>query len=373
MEELKRCTKCIMPNTKPDLSFDDEGVCDACQSSEAKQLIDWDAREKEFCKVLEKYKNKDGSNYDCIIPVSGGKDSTFQTYMIKKYGLNPLCVTWAPAMRTDLGKKNIEGLQRLGVDHIQFTANPVTYRKLFKEALIRLGDPCWSCHLGIFTYPVRIAVLYKVPLIIWGENPQLEYGGPEAARKSHILDKRWLHEFGGLMGNRLEAMVSDDIPMRDLQSLVYPSKEELDEVGVTGIFLGTYFKWDAMAQTEIIKKHGFRVKEDGPAEGCYHNYENLDCKLNVLHTYLKYLKFGFGKATDHLCLDIRHKRMTREKALEEIKEFDGTKPKEHLKEICQYLDVTEEELWKITESFRGYFWDHDAKDEDHSVFASQRT
>ncbi len=374
MEELIRCTKCIMPNTKPDLSFDEEGVCDACRSMEKKDAdIDWEARAKEFGELLEKHKSKDGSNYDCIIPVSGGKDSTYQAYIIKKvYGLDPLCVTWAPAMKTELGKRNLEVLQELGVDHIMFTPNPVVYRKIFKEALVRLGDPCWACHLGMFTYPFRVAVQYKVPLVVYGENPQLEYGGPEAARDTHIMDKRWLHEFGGLMANRIEAMASDEVSLRDLKSVCYPTQEELDEVGVIGIFLGTYFPWNAMSQVETIKKHGFLVKEDGPVEGCYHNYENLDCKLNVVHTYLKYLKFGFGKATDHLCLDIRHGRITREAALEAMEQFDGTKPNKDLKEICKYFDISEEEFWKITESFRGYFWDHDVKDEDHSMFASQR-
>ncbi|HID72309.1 TPA: N-acetyl sugar amidotransferase, partial [Candidatus Micrarchaeota archaeon] len=241
------CTKCVMPNTKPDLTFDDESVCDACRSQGTKDKeIDWEAREKELRKILEQYRSKDGSNYDCIIPVSGGKDSTYQVWLMKeKYGMNPLCVTFEPTQMTPLGMKNLENLRRIGVDLISIEKNPNVYKAMGKECFRRVGDHEWPNHVGIFTAPVRIAVSMKIPLLIWGENSQKEYGGPAASRDSNTLDRRWLEEFGGLLGNRVEDMIGvDGITKQDLIMYTYPTDEELKAVGTTGLFLGYYHKWN---------------------------------------------------------------------------------------------------------------------------------
>ncbi|OGD85215.1 flagellin modification protein, PseA, partial [Candidatus Curtissbacteria bacterium RIFCSPHIGHO2_01_FULL_41_13] len=276
------CKKCVMPNTKPDLFFDDRGICDACQSVELKVAVDWNARRKEFEKLIEKFRNKNGTNYDCIIPVSGGKDSHFQTYVVKKvYGLNPLLVTFEATKRNALGRKNLDNIKKaFGVDLLVFEKNPIVYKKLCLEAFRRVGDHEWPNHLGIFTFPVRVAVKFNIPLIIWGENSQLEYGGPKTAIMKKALNKRWLEEFGGLLGQRVDDMIGvDGITKQDLISYTYPSETELKRVGILGIFLGYYFKWDARSQVELVKKYGFSVKEDGPVEGTYTNYENLDDNL----------------------------------------------------------------------------------------------
>ena len=342
-----------MPETKPDLSFNHEGVCDACVSAEQKNHINWEERKKEFEAILEKYRSKDGSNYDCIIPISGGKDSHYQTYVVtKKYDLNPLLVCFEPTMQTELGKKNLDNIGHFGCDVIYFKKNPEVYKKMVIEGFKRVGDNEWPNHVGIFTVPVQIAVKYNIPLIIWGENSQLEYGGPQDATKKELLDRRWLEEFGGLLGNRVEDMLGvEGITKKDLLPYIYPDKNELDRAGVQGIFLGYYFKWDAREQTNIVKNYGFHIKDDGPVDGTYTNYENLDEATVSLHDYLKFVKYGFGRATDHACLDIRNDRISREEGLKLVKQYDGRYPYYGIKNFMQYSAIPKEEIDAIIDSF----------------------
>lgn len=344
-----------MPNTKPDLYFDENGVCDACRSADLKGSIDWDARKREFEDLMEAHRGKNPSNYDCIVPVSGGKDSTYQAYVVKKlYGMNPLLVSFEATKRTPLGRKNLDNIKSaFGCDLMVFEKNPVVYRKMCMEGFRRVGDHEWPNHLGIFTLPIRLAVKLGIPLVIWGENSQLEYGGPKAARMKNVLDRRWLEEFGGLLGHRLEDMVGlDGITKEDLVSYIYPSDEELATAGITGVFLGYYFKWDARPQTELMRtQYGFSVKEDGPVEGTYTNYENLDDNLVAIHDYMKFVKFGFGRATDHACLDVRNGRMTRDEAVKTVKEYDGKLPKKAIPEFLGFFGMSREDFDRIVDSF----------------------
>lgn len=343
-----------MPNTKPDLHFDEHGVCDACRSSEAKDKINWVEREKEFRTLIEGYRVTDGSRYDCIIPVSGGKDSTYQAYVAKKvYGLNPLCVCFAPTYPTELGRKNLQNIHHnLGIDVIEFFKNESVYKTMGLEAFRRVGDHEWPNHLGIFTIPIRMAVNFKIPLLIWGENSQLEYGGPATAREKPVLDRRWLEEFGGLLGNRTEDMIGlNGITKGDLKPYIYPTDEELKSVGVTGLFLGYFFKWDARKQLDIIREYGFAVKEEGPIEGTYTNYENLDDGLVSIHDYMKYVKFGFGRATDHACLDIRNKRISRSEGVELVKQYDGVLSYDVVEKFCSFYGIEKKEFFEIVDRF----------------------
>lgn len=348
---MRYCKLCVMPDTKPDLSFDSEGVCDACRSAQWKETFDWKQREKEFIQLVKEYKSKDGMYYDCILPVSGGKDSHYQVYMAKKYGLNPLCVHFEPSMPTELGKKNLMNLRTaFGVDVISWLKNPVIYRKLCIEGFKRVGDPEWPNHLGIFTVPVKMAVKFKIPLILWGENTQLEYGGPKKAREQVIFDKRYLFEYGGLLGNRLEDMACDDIPYKELRGLFYPSEDELKKAHIRGVFLGYYFKWDARPQTDFMIKHGFSTKGSA-VEGTYTDYENLDCESSAIHDYMKYPKYGFGRTTDHACLDVRNGRITRQEAVALVNRYDGAFPWYGARKMMEYLGMDEKELISIMDSF----------------------
>jgi N-acetyl sugar amidotransferase len=354
--KIRYCSNCLYPETKPDLHFNEEGVCSACAAAEMKDKgIDWKQREKEFHEIINHYRIPKGkTGYDCIVPVSGGKDSTYQAYFMKEVcGLNPLCVCFETTAVTELGQKNLDNLSEMGMDVIHFKKNHDAYRKMVVESFKRVGDEMWPNHIGIFTIPVMVAVKFNIPLIIWGENPQKEYGGPNLdSVKNRILNRKWLEEFGGLLGNRIQDMVGvEGITEKDLTPYFYPSDEDIARVGVTGIFLGHYFFWDARKQLEVVKKHGFSVKEDGPTEGTYTNYENLDEKLVSLHDYLKFVKYGFGRATDHACIDIRNKRLTREEGLKLVKQYDGKYPHYGIGEFIKYSDMSKKEVDAVIDSF----------------------
>lgn len=352
--ELKFCKSCLFPESKPDLLFDDKGVCSACNASKNKDLeIDWKKRESDFFEIINKYK-KDGAGYDCLIPVSGGKDSTYQAYFIKEVcGLNPLCVCFETTSPTELGNKNLDNISKLGIDVIHFKKNYNAYKTMVIEGFKRVGDEMWPNHIGIFTIPVMFAVKLNIPLIIWGENPQMEYGGPDLdSINSHILNRRWLEEFGGLLGNRIEDMIGvNGLTRKELTPYFYPSDEEINRVGVVGLFLGSYFFWDAKKQLKIILEKGFSIKLDGPVEGTYTNYENLDEKMHGLHDYLKFVKYGFGRATDHASIDIRNKRITRKKGLELVKKYDGKYPHFSIEAFMEYSNMSKEEIDKVIDSF----------------------
>jgi len=339
-----------MPNTKPDLHFNEDGICDACQSQEHKDnKTNWIQREKDFLEIITKYKsNKD---YDCIIGVSGGKDSTYQVLKVLELGLNPLCICFEPTIPTDIGRTNLDNLNNLGVDLIHIKRNPIVYKKLAKEAFIRTGDNEWQNHLGIFTVVPKMAVLFNIPLIIWGESPQIEYGGPASSKTRNILDRQWLEEFGGLLGNRISDMVGvDGLTEKDLSLYIYPSDDEIRRVGVTGLFLGYYFKWNLRDVLKVAKSNGFQT-QDRPVETTYENFENLDCYSNHVHDYLKYVKYGFGRATDNACLDIRLGNISREEAVRLVNKYDGIPPKKAIAEYINYVGISETEFFKIVDSY----------------------
>ena len=347
---MKFCSNCVMPNTKPDLHFDENGVCDACRTQGDKNnLIDWKQREKDFLTLVDKYKAN--SHYDCIIGVSGGKDSTFQVLKVLELGLNPLCVCFEPTIPTEIGRRNLANLNNLGVDLIHIKRNPIVYKKLAKEAFRRTGDNEWQNHLGIFTTVPKFAVMFNIPLIIWGESPQMEYGGPAASKDRNILDRQWLEEFGGLLGNRISDMVGvDGLTQKDLSLYTYESDEEIRRVGVTGLFLGYYFKWDVREILKKSREYGFSVMER-PVETTYENFENLDCYSNHLHDYLKYVKYGFGRATDNACLDVRLGYISREEAVRLVSKYDGIPPKKAINEYLKYTGFSNEEFFKIVDSY----------------------
>ena len=344
-----------MPSTKPDLHLDGEGVCNACRSFEKRHEVDWALRRRELLNILDNYRNKDGTNWDCVIPVSGGKDSTFQVIQMLQFGMNPLCVTASTCDLTEIGRKNIENIKHLGVDYVEMSPNPIVRAKLNRIGLTQVGDISWPEHVGIFTIPVRAAVQYGVPLIIWGENSQNEYGGPASAAEKNILDRRWLEEFGGLLGLRVTDLIGmHGLSRRDLIPYFYPEDFDLKKVGVTGLFLGHYVPWDGLSNVLIAQAYGFSTPPL-PTLGSMVNYENLDNYQVAIHEYFKFLKFGFGRATDHACLHIRRGRLTREMGLSIVKRLDGKFPAEYLgkplAETLKPLDITVEEFSKICDQF----------------------
>ncbi|WP_157670896.1 N-acetyl sugar amidotransferase [Chitinibacter sp. GC72] len=352
---LKYCVRCVMPNSKPDLQFDKLGVCSACRSFENRKEIDWDGRKSQFMALVEKYRSMAKGAWDCIVPVSGGKDSTYQVIKLLQLGLNPLCVTATTCDLSDIGRKNIDNIKNLGVDLVEFSPNPVVRRKLNRIGLTKVGDISWPEHVGIFTIPVRAAVQYGVPLIVWGENSQNEYGGPAAAAGNNVLNRRWLEEFGGLLGMRVEDMIGiEGIEAKHILPYLYPSDEELAKVGVTGVFLGYYFPWDGYSNALISQAYGLTTFS-AVVEGSCVNYENLDNYQTGIHDYFKFLKYGFGRATDIACLHLRRGRLTREDAMAIIKKHDGQFPWSYLgrplKDILAPLDMSVDDFIELCDKF----------------------
>ena len=352
---LTYCKHCVMPSTKPDLQLDADGVCNACRSYENRKDVDWNARHNELLQVLEKYRVGSRSNWDCIVPVSGGKDSTYQVVRMLQLGLNPLCVTSSTCDLSKLGRQNLENLKQLGVDHVEMSPNPVIRAKLNRLGLMQVGDISWPEHVGIFTIPVRAAVQFNVPLIVWGENSQNEYGGPAAAAGDNVLKRRWLEEFGGLLGMRVSDMIGmEGIEEKHLICYTYPSDAELSRVGVTGLFLGHYLPWDGLSNALIAQANGF-VSYGKTVEGSMVNYENLDNHQTGIHDYFKFLKFGFGRATDLACLHIRRGRLNRQDGLDAVKRLDGLFPWEYLgkslEDILKPLDISLNEFISLCDKF----------------------
>jgi N-acetyl sugar amidotransferase len=349
------CRRCLYPETKPDIFFDAEGVCSACRHFESRVEVDWDARERELVEILDRYRTSDGKTYDCVVPVSGGKDSTVQALRMLELGMNPLCVTGTTDQLSDIGRRNIENLKNQGVDFIEYTMNPVVRRRINRLALREVGDISWPEHIAIFTLPVRIAVQFGIKLIVWGENPQHEYGGPAAAATNNTLTRRWLEEFGGLLGLRVTDLAGrDGIEARHLVPYTYPGDEDLARVGVSGIFLGYYVPWDGYYNALYAQAHGFETWPHA-VEGSLVNYENLDNYQTGIHDYFKFLKYGFGRATDLACNHIRRGRLARADGLRLVQQHDGKFPATYLGKPIGYvldaIDMSHDEFVSICDRF----------------------
>lgn len=347
-----RCSICLLPNTKPDLSFNENKVCSACLAFSQRPAIDWHERDKQFREILENHKGE--SQWDCIVPVSGGKDSTAQVLKVLSLGAKPLCVSARTCDLTPLGRRNLDNIGMLGVDLIELNADRKVRARINRFALELVGDISWPEHVAIFTGPVQVAVNFKVPLIVWGENSQNEYGGPASSQDSPYLNRSWLEEFGGLLGLRVSDLVeTGEFTTGDLAFYQYPEDEDLERVGVTGVFLGHYYPWDGLGNALVASAYGFEM-EPQATQGSVVGYENLDNFQAGIHEYFKYLKFGFGRATDILSSHIRRGRISREAAIEVVIERDGAFPNRYLgKDIVEVLGplgLTVEEFKDIAES-----------------------
>lgn len=353
---MNYCAKCVMPDTRPDLRFDEEGVCDACRSFERKsKVIDWEGRRAEFENLLQEYGNKNPAKYDCVIPVSGGKDSHLSLYYAKEvYGLNPLCVCFDPTLPTDIGRRNLANISRLGVDLIHFKQNPIVYKKLIMEGFKRVGDMEWANHMGIWSVPVHFAVKFDIPFIFWGESPQMEYGGAETVSEinKRQFDEDWLNDYGCLNGLRAQDMVDEKngITLQDMKMYIYPSRASVTAWGGRGVFLGYYFRWNNAENQRIIEEQGFR-RRTGRIEVSYTDHEKLDCLSMNLHDYLKYLKYGYGRATDSACIEIRNGVIPRDEGLRLVERYDGRYPKECIERFCEEFSLTRQEFDDLCEPF----------------------
>jgi N-acetyl sugar amidotransferase len=347
---MKYCKKCIIPESRPNILFNAEGVCNACDSHATKPNIDWAQREKAFKKVVENAKSLN-REFDCLIPVSGGKDSTWQVVKCLEYGLKPLTVTWKPPLRTDLGRKNLENLINLGVDHIDYRINPKVEKKFFYEALLRFGNMGLPMHMAIFNITLRIASKFDISLVIWGENSAFEYGGAEDADKGFKLNSAWLKKFGVSHGTTARDWISDKLSERDLVPYMGPSDEEFERKGLLAIFLGYYFEWDPEMTSRVAQEHGMNVRPEGPKTGIY-NYADLDDDFIAVHHYLKWYKYGFFRSYDNLSIEIRNGRITRDQAIETLKQLGDETPHEDIQKFCDFVGITRAHFDEVAERFR---------------------
>lgn len=356
---MRFCSHCVMPDTRPGLNLNEDGVCDACVSYEYRKKIDWAKRRKELEQILNRFRSQDGKNYDCIVPVSGGKDSTYQVVKMLQMGMHPLCITFMASDLSEIGRQNIHNLQSLGVDYITFTGNPRIKNKIARIALERVGDICWLEEVGLNSFIYRVAVQYNIPLIIWGENPDTEYGGPAA--DGALIDRAWLARWESLLGLSIWDMVGQE-GIREIDVLPYqlPSYEEFCRVGVTGLYLGYYLAWDGVMNNIIARGYGMR-SYDRVIEGNVEDAGSTDDYRSGIHHYFKYLKYGYGRASDIVSQHIRAGRLTREDGVELVRIHDGSFPWTYLgkplEEILEPLDLTVDAFIAICDRYtnRVYF------------------
>ncbi len=361
---MRYCTKCVYPGASAvPLQFDDDGVCSGCRVAQQKQSIDWDDRKEWLEEICDEYRKPDGSNYDCIIPVSGGKDSWYQTYFMKEVmGMNPLLVTYNGNNYLDVGLRNLKRMREVfQVDHIFFSPNVDLLKKMNRLCMKKMGDMNWHAHCGIFTYPVQIAVKFQIPLIIWGEHGFLDLGGMFSLNDMVEMTAKHRLEHSQRGYDWFDMIDEEErIEAKDLQWARYPSDEELERVGVRGIYLGNFVNWDANVHSKLMTEYGF---EPAPFEfdRTYRRMSNLDdMHENGIHDYIKFIKFGYGRASDHVCKDIRSGAMTREQGIEMVRKYDHVKPRDLLRWL-QYVDMTEDEFDDIADSFRDpRVWSKDA-------------
>lgn len=351
---MKYCINCFYPNTKPDLAFNKDGLCAACISFEKRRKINWKEREKEFIKIINIVKKK-SNDYDCVVPVSGGKDSTSQVIKSLEYGLKPLCVNVRTCNLSPLGRKNLDNITKLGVDLIEIAPNPTVRKKLNKIGLFEVGDISWPEHLGIFTIPINIAVKFNIQFILWGENSQNEYGGPISATYNKYLERSWLEEFGGLLGLRVDDIFNHyEIKKEDLALYMYPSIEKIKKINLKSMFMGYFFPWNGYENAILAKKNGFLYYEK-LVEGTGVSYENLDNYQTGIHDYFKYLKYGFGRTTDIMNNLLRRKIISKKAAKGIIKKYDGNFPHTYLGkkivEILEEINVSMDEFIKCCDQF----------------------
>jgi N-acetyl sugar amidotransferase len=348
MPGLKRCSKCVLPETHETITFDAEGVCNICRQVDYKNTqIDWAAKKEEFDELIAAYRGK--GDYDCIIPFSGGKDSTWTLYyLVKEYHLKPLVVRFDHGfLRPGVIENTKRTMRRLGVDFHNFTPNWKVVRKLMLQSFLEKGDFCWHCHTGIFAYPMWVAIRYNVPLVIWGE-PSAEYTSYYGYDQPEEVDEKRFNRYINLgitaedMFVRLEGSVDE----RDLKPYTYPGLKDLRKINYRSVCLGSFVPWDVKRQSKIIQDElgwqGDQVENVPPG----YEYEKIECYLQGVRDYIKYIKRGYTRPAHLASLDIRHGRIDREQGLELVRKYEGKRPPS-LDLFLKFVGLTEEEFLDI--------------------------
>ncbi|TGM31712.1 N-acetyl sugar amidotransferase [Leptospira biflexa] len=356
-EVVKFCKKCTVSNQRPRISFDENGVCSACNFAEFKRTkIDWKQRENELVELCNRYRKNNGE-YDVIVPCSGGKDGGFVAHQLKyKYGMNPLTVTWAPLKATDIGRKNLDAFIGSGFDNILGTPNGKVTRQLTHLSFKFLGDPFQPFIYGQTNFPMHMAIKYNVSLIMYGENGEVEYGGDmkNAFRPNRDIQDHDKHYFSGLPP---EFWTEHGISANDLKPFMAPKYEDIVKNKTEIHFLGYYKFWDPQENFYYCQENTGFTPNSERSEGTYSKYASLDDRIDGFHYYLAYIKFGIGRTTSDTAHEIRDHKITREEGAALVKRYDGEFPKKHYNEFLEYCSITDEEFQSVIDSWRSdHIW-----------------
>ncbi len=347
---MRYCNKCILPSTRPNLIIHEDGECNACRNFKNKPKINWKKREILFKKIINKAKKK-SKFHDCLIPVSGGKDSTWQVVKCLDYGLTPLAVTWRTPGRTKLGQQNLDNLIRLGVDHIDYTIDPKIESRFALNAFKKFGTPGLPQHLATYQIPLKLALYYSIPLIIYGENSATEYGNTDGENLNFYLTENWINKYGVTHGTRASDWIDKTLTKKKMSSYFAPNLTELQKKKIKALYLGNFFKWDTENSYKIAKKNGFKKSSSGAKVGIY-DYADIDCDLIAVHHFIKWYKFGFTRDFDNLSIEIRNKRIERKKAIKLIKKMDFNNARPFIRKWCKFTGISEKNFFEICEKFR---------------------
>lgn len=347
---IRICKKCLMPSTRPRIGYNADGVCNGCLSAAEKETIDWHAREKEFFNLVEQSRPKEGA-YDCIVPWSGGKDSSLIAYRLKfDFGLNPLLVTFSPMIPTEIGVHNREQMLRLGFDHVMVRPNQKVARHLAKRFFIERGNPkvCWDA--GINSAPVTAAVQYNIPLLFYAEHGESEYGGhvlSEEHKKQRDLVEVLEHQIGDDPMNWMDEVVDE----KDLAPYIYPELE--DETKIKAMYFAYFFRWDVYENYKILaEKIDFKCAPGGRTSGTFTNYDSLDDKIDNLYYYMQYVKFGFGRGVRDASRLVQLGHLTREEAVKKAHQYDAEFPEVYLEDVIEYLELSRDDLVSVIDKHR---------------------
>ena len=314
MGGVQYCIRCCMPETQEGIQFDELGICQACQSSEQKIHINWVERERQLRAILEEAKASSGNNYDCILPISGGKDSFFQAHvLVKNYRMKPLAVTFSHNWYSETGWYNLQRcLEVFDLDHMMFTPNRNLVNRIARKSIEAIGDTCWHCHAGVGAFPLHVAAKFRIPLLVWGESIAEASGRATYKQPVHKFDREYFTKVSAKL--KPSQMVCEYLSTKDLYPFEVPSAEECEAAGIFGIHLGDYIFWDDERQTEFIRDtYGWKETE---LEGAYKGYKSAECVMPGMHDFTCYLKRGYGRSTYQACLDVRNGLMTREEGFE---------------------------------------------------------
>lgn len=364
---MNYCARCLLPDTKPYIRFDGKGVCAACRAHEHKnqavQGIDWPAREREFDHLIEQVLARKAPLYDALVPVSGGKDSISQVHRLLNRGLRILAVNVDYGIKTEIGHRNLACIPRMGANLITYTPVQPLHREFIRIGFEEYGDPDLLSHTLLHSYPLRVAVRFRIPLVLLGENSASEYSGENGEAASRVMTRAWFEKYAANAGNTPRNFaIRHGIPYEALELYDYP--DEIEGSDTLAVFCSHFFHWDSEKNLRIARQYGFE-ELPRPGEGTYRTYVGIDEKINRIHQYLKVLKFGYGRATDHACEDIRNSRLTRDEAKALVRKHDLTEPSDYfVNDFINFIGLSRERYAETMERFRDErIWKRTADDQ----------